>query len=358
VALIAIGAWALFFPTATITVTYTLRAFDRYYAIPLGGGPNAIHLYHTHLSMTSTVVVPGTGKQLVPDGHASGAIALANPLDGVVHVPAGTVVDAQNGARFATVQDVDVPGAVHSFSGTTNGQASVAVQAVLAGPASNVADHTITAIEGRLAGALLVTNPAPMTGGTMRTVYSLTQADTAAPITRMTQDLARHEADTLNQRYARSPIRIVGTPRASRPAIIQFSQGSRPYARITLTVRTDLDYIHGDDAQRLAAARRDAELAGLNQRVVPGSERLQVTEQAHGKTTVVVIHAQAQIAPTIDVPDLRARLVGQSEEDAHRLLDGSARNGNWTYTMRITPDLAHRLPQAAGLITIDIRQRD
>lgn len=354
--LLVAGAWLVFFPAATVTITYALHPYDRSSTAPLGEGPGGIPLYHTHLSMSATATVPGTGTRLVPDGRAGGAIALANPLNGVVRVPAGTVVDAQSGARFVTVQDVLVPGAVQSFSGTTNGQATVVVQAVQPGPAGNVADHTITRIEGRLAGALLVTNPAPMTGGTERTVYSLTAADTSAPVARMTSDLAARETQILGRRYARSPIRLTGTPRAAPPSIIQFSQGNRPYARITLTVRTDLTYVHGEDIQKLAAARRDAALAGLNQRSVPGSERLQVSLQRQGKTMLVLMHEQALIAPVIDAANLRALLIGRTESDARQLLDGSARNGGWSYVFRISPDAAHRFPQAAGLITISVRK--
>ena len=66
----------------------------------------------------------------------------------------------------------------------------------------------------------------------------------------------------------------------------------------------------------------------------------------------------ARITPNIDVTNLRAMLIGMSIADARRLLDESARNGDWRYTITTRPDLAGRLPQAGGLIDVKVRELD
>jgi len=267
-------------------------------------------------------------------------------------VPAGTIVDAQNGSRFAILQAVDVPSASHSFSGTTNGQASAQVQALLGGTAGNVPQGSIVSIEGRLAGALLVTNVQPFSGGTMRTVYTVTPADISAPEAALRQRLAASESATLRARYARAVARVVGQPRLVSQTVTDVLVGGRPSARIRITVRTDMSYVHHEDLSALATARLRAELAGRNQRVVPGTETVSATLGGHGAE--LRVRVRAVTSPAIDVANLRALLVGQSVADARALLDGSARNGGWSYTLRLSPDLAGRMPQAPGLITITV----
>ncbi len=357
VLLIALAAWITFFPAATITITYAPRPFDHTYHVALGTGlSGAIPLRHTELSETASVVVSGTGTQLVSDAHAVGTITLANQQDGYVVVPAGTVVVAQGGARYATIADVQVPAAVHSFSGTTNGQQSVSVRAVLGGTSSNCDAGAITAIEGRLAGVLLVTNYAAITGGTMRTEYSVTPADITGAAGRLGKQLALSETAKLNQTYALSPIRRIGPVQLSTPRSTPTTVNGRAAAAVTLTARVAMTYIHADDVQHAADRLRNADLAGHNQQIVPGSERVTASLVGSGKTRSVALHVQARTTPALDTANLRAMLVGRGLADARRLLDGSAANGGWSYAVSTFPSLAGRMPQAAGLITIRVHE--
>jgi hypothetical protein len=298
--------------------------------------------------------VTGTGTRLVPYGHAAGTVTFANQANGYVVVPAGTLVVGQNGSRYATLGDVTVPAAVHSFSGTTNGQQSVAVRAINGGTVANVGQGTVTTIEGRLSGVLLVINYAPIAGGTMRTEYSVTPGDIASAAATLGRQLARQETADLGRRYALSPVRLLGPTRESAPHVSTYSAGGRAYARLTISARTPMAYVHAQDVRQLADTLRDRDLAGRNQRIVAGSERITVTTQGSATMRMLMFHVQARTTPTIDVANLRAMLVGRSLTDARRLLDAGAGNGGWHYTISTTPDLAHRLPQAAGLINIRI----
>ncbi|MDB5057718.1 MAG: hypothetical protein JWO59_1190, partial [Chloroflexi bacterium] len=349
---VAVAGWIVLFPSATVTITYSDLPFDRTYRAAIGTGGIALH--HGHLVQSMSRIVPGTGTRLVPDKHATGTITYANQLNGSVFVPAGTIVDSQSGTRFATTQDIRVPGAVHSFAGTSNGQASVPVQAIAGGEASNIGAGTIVSIEGRLAGALLVTNYAAMAGGTMRTVYSLTSADIAAPEAQLRGLLATSEIDTLNKRYAKSPVREIGPQRSLQTQFDKLVQHGRPYARVTVSMRTDISYIHQEDVAALAASKRQADIAGSNLVVVPGTAAMTVTQQRTGSLTALFIHVTARTAPVIDTANLRALLTSRSVAEARQLLDGSARNGRWRYSLKTSPDWAHRFPVARELITIRV----
>jgi hypothetical protein len=354
--LLALGTWVVFFPAATITISYAARQFDHSYQVPLGAA--GVPLLHTELSQTAQVSVLGTGARLVPGAQATGTITFANSQDGYVVVPAGTVVLAQDGTRFATVEDIQVPAAVHSFSGTTNGQQSVAIRAILGGTSSNSGPGAVVSIEGRLRGVLLVTNYAAITGGTMRTEYSVTPADISGAATRLDQQLAHSETAALNDKYAHSPIRLLGPVKVSTPHITTYTDHGRAAAYVSVTAHVAMDYVHAADIQKVADTFLDRDLAGANAQVVAGSERVTSTVvSSKGKGKNILLHVQARTTPTLDVANLREMLVGRSVADARRLLDGSAANGGWRYTFSTTPGLAGRFPQAAGLINIKVEAR-
>ncbi|HXT38075.1 MAG TPA: hypothetical protein VN837_21060 [Chloroflexota bacterium] len=275
VIVLVLSIWVVLFPAATVTITYATHAFDHTYTAALGtSAPGAITLHHTELSETANLVVPGTGTRQVPDGFATGTVTFANQADGFVLVPAGTIVDAQGGSRYATLTDARVPAAVHTFSGSTNGQLNVGVRALVGGPGANVGQGRVTAIEGRLAGTLLVINYAPISGGTMRTEYRVTAADVANAAATLRRQLATREASTLSVRYALSPIRLPGPLTVTAPRVTPIERGGLPYARVAITATTAMQYVHAQDVQRLADAGRDRDLAGRNQQVIPGSERI------------------------------------------------------------------------------------
>jgi len=320
------------------------------------GAATGIALHHTQLSEVSTVLVAGTGTRLAPGAHATGTVTFANQADGYVLAPAGTIVDAGSGGRYATLADAHVPAAVHSFSGSTNGEVNVGVRALAGGTSANVGQGTVTVIEGRLAGVLLVINYAPITGGAMRTEYSVTATDVANAAAGLRARLAAREAESLSQRFARSPIRFPGPVKVTAPRVTLVNRAGRPFARVAITASMSMEYVHGQDVQNLADTSRDRDLAGLNQRILPGTERITLSTRGQGTRRIVLARVQARTTPTIDVTSLRALLVGLSVADARRLLDESARNGGWQYTLTTRPDLAGRLPQAAGLIDVRVRQ--
>jgi hypothetical protein len=353
-ALIGVALWAFVFPQATITISYSVAPYDRTYRIMAGG--SAVPVHTTHLDVSDALLTPATGTALVPDRHATGTVTFANPLDGYVSVPAGTIVTTSDGIAFATLVAMSVPRAEHSFTGTTNGQQSVQVEAVQAGPGSNVPAYTITRVGGRLAGVLLVTNYNATGGGTMRTVYSITQQDADGAAAILRRRLTAQAEQTLAQRYARSPARdITGIyPGAAR--ITPVTQDGRLYARVTLPVRVTMEYLHRQDVRRVSDAKRALDRSAQNLALVPGSEQEQVRVARARARFVITIQVHAQVVPAIDTTNLRGLLAGRDVADARQLLDGSARYGNWRYTLTTNPDWSGRMPQTPGLIHIAIRR--
>jgi hypothetical protein len=353
---IGLAVWAFFLPAATLTITYRQGVLDHDFVVPVGSGALAIPTHVGHLSQTLSVEVPGTGSQLVPDQHAHGTITFANPQNVVESVPAGTVVTARSGARFVTTQAVQVPAAVNAFAGTTNGQQSVPVQAEAGGDQGNVPAGSIVGIVGPLGNLLLVTNDAPMTGGTMRTIYSLTVADISAPQSMIRAKLLAMETATLNARYARSPVRRLGPFATDPAAVTRFERDGRPFARIALTMHGQAMYVHESDVDTFVRAQLQAQLSGHNEQLVPGTTVQHLVAIHTPDGTAIRVHVRARTAPIIDVGDLQERLAGRTVDDALVLLQQGAANGGWTYTLSTEPDWAHRMPQVRSLITIHVVQ--
>ena len=350
------AAWVVFFPSATIVITYSATAFSRTYTATAAPGAAEIPLHTTHLRLEGTRTVLATGVTTIPDGFASGSVTLANTLSGMVVVPAGTLLSGRPGAFYATQATVDVPGATHSFSGTTNGQATVEVRAVAAGTGSNASAGAVTTISGRFSGVLLVTNPSAIAGGTMHNIYTVTAQDVSGAAQVLRTALTEQAIATLQNRYARSPGRLITGNTADSPRMRTITQNGRLYARVSMAVLVTMSYLHQEDIDRFAQARQDADLAAINLSPLAGtlSRSIRIEHIPGGDRVIVLKRGQA--VPTIDTANLRGLLTGRPVADARKLLDGSARYGNWTYTIHTNPDWAQRLPQAAALIEIVARR--
>lgn len=350
----AFGAWAFFFPKASIVITYSARDMAREYRAIAGQG--GIPLHTAHLTFSDTVFAPATGMTQVPDGRAAGTVTLANPLAGPVLVPAGTLVATGGGTLYATQETVRVPAAVQAFSGTTNGQRSVEVRAVVPGPASNADAGAIRRIRGRLAGVILVANLNPVGGGTMRSIYTVTAGDVARAVRRLRIRLSAQASAELHRRYLRSPGRTLAGTAVSPPQVAQVVRNGRLFGRVTVTLRATMAYLHQQDLDAFASAKIRMGGGDTNLSIVRGSERRQLSVTRNGNSFLIRLRMAARVIPAIDTGNLRGLLVGRSIADARQLLDGSATYGNWTYTLHTSPDWAGRLPQAAALIQITTRQ--
>ncbi|MCS6843454.1 MAG: baseplate J/gp47 family protein [Caldilineales bacterium] len=152
--------------TATVTVTArpdvtAPRAADR--VVParrIGERVEAVDTIET------------TGTRSAPDQPARGSVVFINRGPTPQEIPAGTVVSTSTGAnvRFQTTEPAQLPPGVGA-------RATVPIEALEPGPVGNVRAFTINTIEGPLALAANVINPAPTSGGSVKPVAVVTQAD-------------------------------------------------------------------------------------------------------------------------------------------------------------------------------------
>ncbi len=154
--------------------------------------PNAGQLVLPARRIGERVEVEGTvlatGKEFAPDQAAQGAVVFTNRRAEQQEIPPGTVVATSTGsnARFETVQPVTLPPGVGS-------QVTAPIRALDPGPAGNVRAFSINTIEGSLAVTANVINPSGTSGGSVKEVPVVKQADKDALRAQLEQE-ARQKA--------------------------------------------------------------------------------------------------------------------------------------------------------------------
>jgi hypothetical protein len=201
-----LGAF-LYLPSATIVLTPTSEAVGplalTIEARPDVLAPDAASLtvpaktFSFNLAATQTFTTTGTK---VTETKATGSVTFSNfDTGGSNRIRAGSIVATESGIEFLTVSDVTLPPAGFDFFPPFSvhpSTTSVAVEAVLPGPAGNVGAETVTVIpKGENKNLTKVTNPDPMTGGTHTETPEVSQQDVDAAMAALTTQL-RGDLDT------------------------------------------------------------------------------------------------------------------------------------------------------------------
>ncbi len=196
----AIVLIALIAPQATVTLVPATSAINADLTYGVAGAGTSYDVAIDPVPITTTLsysaTIPTTGSRSEPDGTSSGAILFTNPSTAELTVPAGTVVTGPDGTTFSTTEDVVVPPA-DPFGSLTMGSASIGIVASLAGPAGNV-DAGI--LNGQLESGLFYSNRDATTGGTLKEIPVVAEADIETLRTQAEQDFSeRAQAQIQNE---------------------------------------------------------------------------------------------------------------------------------------------------------------
>ncbi|MCB9422929.1 MAG: baseplate J/gp47 family protein [Ardenticatenaceae bacterium] len=131
---------------------------------------NAIPARLLTLTQSWQTDVETTGVVEVPAAPARGLVVFTNLTEETVTVPAGTIIQTEDGLGFQTVADVSVAG----VEGSTAETDAIALEP---GPQGNVSAESLTVLPAGLIDLLEVRNPAPMVGGDVRAEAAVSQED-------------------------------------------------------------------------------------------------------------------------------------------------------------------------------------
>lgn len=192
IAIVSVGAGLLFAaPSATVTVVPPTELREATVVVTASTlaeafEPAGMVVPATGVSASKqiTLAVPTTGSILVPVTPATVALAVSNPGDVAVTVPAGAIATTEDGLEFASDDTVEVP---------AGGEAVVMATAVDPGPQGNVAAGVVAAWRDEALSSLGVTNPEPAEGGASESRRAVDAADLVA-IRQLVEELAVSDA--------------------------------------------------------------------------------------------------------------------------------------------------------------------
>ncbi|NLE75461.1 MAG: hypothetical protein GX605_01755, partial [Chloroflexi bacterium] len=261
--------------------------------------------------------VPTAGRRDAPDLPASGTVVFVNLTPEEVEVPMGTVVRTSTGTtiRFSTTQTVTVPG-------PTGGRIEASVQALTSGPAGNVRRNLINRIDGSLGLRLTVTNPEPMSGGTVRQVGLVTYADKDRLRTSVLQKLELESVTRLQSSLAAGEyllpqsVSIAVLDEVYEPPLVEVEAEK---LRVTVRVRARAMAVPEENGNEVALRLLESSVEGRGQ-LAPQRVSFQRSEQvemsADGQQAAFSVTARGVAVPEINLAVVRETIAGMPIDDA------------------------------------------
>lgn len=306
------------------------------------------------------ISVPATGRQVTPEGTASGQVTLRNASTEAVTVPAGTGLAIPSGIGFVTTEDVEVPPG--STDGSTIGEVRVPVTAVEPGAAGNLGAGEVS---GKITDlpVYFSNREAAMTGGSDVEVAVVSEEDIATLEEQVETDLRRAVAEDWTAQLPEgrrivAPSVEVGEPQyAIEQAVGNVSE------TVTLSGTVEATGLEFDAADVQDQARASYEEA-LTAQVPQGYELLADTvtlgePQLVSESPDSIEYTMGAMATVRAIFDEGAQerlardLAGASPDRAESILANVPAFETWSVS-RDPGWWFDRMPQSAGRITVAV----
>jgi len=326
----------------------------------LGGGQSldlALPPREIERRISIDLVAPATGERFEPDGTATGHVDVINPYPWPVVVPSGTVLSGSNGIRYITQEEITVP-AADPFGSLSFGSARVSVQAAAPGPDGNAALGEVT---GQLENGVFYRNPEAISGGTLRRILLVTEADIVGLRERARADLLALVEQAVHEALEPGEQLLVGTVEVGEP-VFEFNHQAGDVAEqvlvhATLTVRArafDPNLVH--QQAREEAGRRLARLAGPHDVLLGNTFVFSTPEPIDSSGLAWRLTASGQARALLSEAQLsrvRQVVLGKSLADAQ----AAARQLEGVAEARVTLEpewVPRRLPEFASRIEVTV----
>jgi baseplate J-like protein len=285
---------------------------------------------------------------------ATGGVTFINWSLVSVDVPQGTQVSVGGTTAFTTAKRITVPRGKFNGQVIQPGQATVAVIAVVPGPAGNVAAGAIDTVDSPTVRAFLrgspdnpnrlVTNAEPTSGGVETTHPVIQQTDVDAAVAAIEADLQQQLADAL----AADPDRIYADAlETETPSIVVppdlVGREDTPTFDLTGTLHVDRAFASRAEVEATVAAGLPAP-AG---KTIIGNSIVVAVQSAadQGTSLLVQVSVTAEAAAVIDHEAVRKLVAGKSVEEARAALAdlGEIDVDLWPAWVDHLPDLTFRI---------------
>ncbi len=268
---------AVLIPSAEIYITPDTKAQEIALSVQADDSVDEINLAGVlpakwiNVTVEGRGTIPTTGSISIPLGNASGEVVFQNLTDQVVVIPAGTVVSTANSSyRFMTQRDTRVPAGPGE-------QASAPIKAILPGSRSNLARNRIVAVEGNLGVLVTVSNPSPITGGSMVPSPAPTAEDRLQLRDDLTTSLAQNALQEIENTLQPGDILLSETPTLERVISEAYIPDDlQPASELELTLRLNFNapYVSAEDMDDFSISILDANLP-VGYTAIPGSIKVE-----------------------------------------------------------------------------------
>lgn len=345
-------------PTATVTlvpIENTISS-DLTYGVAVPGTKYDIEVTPVSVSHTSTFdkQIPTTGARYEPDGTASGTVLFTNATLQDVTIPAGTALQGANGITYYTQQSVGIP-AADPFGSLSFGSGTVGIAAATAGDDGNADAGSIT---GQLAAGIYFKNQDGVTGGTVKEIAVVSQADVDALTQAASADLKDRAPQEFSQSLDSARSTVPDSQKATDPTFTYSLQAGQDgeavsiHASQTITAEqydpSKLNQLAKSEAARSLAAKAGPDEIILGDTVTIGDPvalpgGLSFSRHATARTRAVISDDEQKA--------LEKQLAGSSVSDAEAIIGGMS--DVKSHNVEIKPGwLPRRMPQVLSHIKI------
>jgi hypothetical protein len=214
IAILGLLVGILYLPTATATVSVAgtpIKGDVTLLGVPgtASASGNQFVTRAVHAEESQTLPGTATGQKQVPAQPSAGSVTFSYNCNFFCDnqpksISAGTMVSTNDARHYTTQKTISV--------GSPHGSASVAVKAVVAGPAGNTDPHTINVIDNSRDFNLSVDNTAATAGGAdPRTATVIQQSDIDSIRDVYAKDAAPRVTDQLNGKAQGQRLEMVGS---------------------------------------------------------------------------------------------------------------------------------------------------
>jgi hypothetical protein len=341
----------LFLPHAEITLSPESRTQEL--TIPVTADPSlrsviitgGVPAYEDTYEIMGTQQIPSTGEMAVPESEAKGVAHFRNLTSSRIQIPMGTVVHTLGASpiSFVTTQQAEIA----AGAGRT---VDVPIEAVGAGALGNLEIDLIQVIEGPLGLSLAVTNPAPTSGGTERTVAAPSAGDRER-LRDLLMESLRNQVQL--EMLADLPIGSVILPDTVRDVVVLEEVVDPPAGKtggtLTLTMRVKFtaQYASGNDLSELSSLVLSASLEDGFSPVseIPAFRTVGIPVTDETGRTDFNLQMERQIRRAVDARRVLSLVQGRSTESALSLLEASFKL-SFPPVIKVTPGWWPWLPLA------------
>jgi hypothetical protein len=301
----------------TQQITLSVQADDSIDEVNLAG---KLPARWVDVSVEGRGTTPSTGSINIPYGYAAGEVVFQNLTDQEVSIPAGTVVSTANSSyRFRTQRETRVPAGAGE-------QASAPVRSIQPGSRSNLASNRIVAVEGNLGVQVIVSNPSPVSGGSMVSSAAPTAEDRARLKEELITKLSQNALQEIENNLTPGDILLSDNPQLVRViSEVYDPDDTQPASELELILRLDFKapYVSAEDMKEFAGSILDANRPE-GYAAIPGSlevEQLQSPVFENGITSPwrLKFSRELQSEPSID--EAISLVLGKRPFQASQLLE-------------------------------------